>query len=332
MAASMDLLRPRRLGVSCNPLGVPDLSAVNLNLLVSLVHLHEQRSVSGAARALGLTQSAMSYNLKRLRAIFDDPLFVRDGRMLMPTPVQEQLIVSVRRGLSELERALSSPLAFDPKTSDRRFRIVCNDYVEGILMPRVMERLSDEAPHVCLELVPYNRASCRAFEGGEYEVLTGSDELAATGEVRTSVMYRDPLVCIEAARGQREPLTLERYLARPHIHVHVEQAEGVADGLLREQGTARRIRLRVPNFASVPRLVAAGDAFATIPLAVVLHAPLRERLWIHRPPMELQPICGRLFWHERFDSEPGTRWLLELLREVSQEVRDGLELELQSLE
>lgn len=308
-------------------MGVPDLSTVNLNLLVSLVHLHEQRSVSGAARAIGLTQSSMSYNLKRLREIFADPLFVRDGRSLVPTSVQEQLIVRVRRGLSELERALSDPLAFDPSRSDRRFRVICNDYVETVIMPRVMTMLGERAPGVCLELMPYNRASCRAFEAGEYEVLTGSDELAATGEVRTSVMYRDPLVCIEAARGPRQPLDLPRYLARPHIHVHVEQAEGVADGLLREQGTARRIRARVPNFASVPRMVAAGDAIATIPLAVVLHAPLREHLWIHRPPMELEPICGRLFWHERFDSDPGTRWLLQLLREVSRQTREQVERE-----
>ncbi len=306
---------------------VPDLSTVNLNLLVSLVHLHEQRSVSGAARAIGLTQSAMSYNLKRLREIFDDPLFIRDGRTLAPTPVEEQLVVMVRRGLAELERALCGPLAFDPATSDRRFRMVCNDYVEAVAMPRVITRLSAEAPNVCLELMPYNRASVRAFEAGEYEVLTGSDELAAAGEVRTAVMYRDPLVCIEAARGERQPLDLERYLARSHIHVHVEQAEGVADGLLRDRGMRRRIRTRVPNFACVPRLVAAGDSLATVPLAVVAHAPLRDKLWIHRPPFELAPINGRLFWHERFDREPGTRWLLALLRQVSREIRDEIELQ-----
>ncbi len=303
---------------------VPELSSVNLNLLVSLVHLHDHRSVSGAARALGLTQSAMSYNLKRLRAIFDDPLFVRDGRTLMPTPAEEALVVMVRRGLAELGRALSTPVGFDAASSARRFQVVCNDYFESVVMARVMARLSTRAPRVGVELVPYTRASVRAFEGGEYEVLAGSDELTAHGEVRTAVMYRDPLVCIEAAEREPQPLTLERYLDSSHIHVHVEQSEGVADGLLREQGKARHIRARVANFASVPRMVAASDALATVPLGVVVHAPLRDKLRIHTPPIELQPIVGRMFWHERFDSEPGTNWLRGLLREVAGDIRDEL--------
>lgn len=304
---------------------MPELGDVNLNLLVALVRLHEQRSVSGAARVMGLTQSAMSYNLKRLREILEDPLFVRDGRALAPTPVAEDLVVMVRRGLAELERALRGPAAFDPSTAERRFQIVCNDYVEAVVMPRVIARLGERAPGVCLELVPFNRASCRAFESGEHELLTGSDEMAAGGEVRTAVMLRDPLVCIEAAEGPCRFLDLEGYLERPHIHVHVERAEGAADELLRARGVARRIRMRVPNFASVPALVAASDAIATVPLAVVLAAPLRPRLRIHHPPFELEPICGRLFWHERFDRDPGTRWLIELLREVCVEIREQIE-------
>ena len=304
-----------------------ELSQVNLNLMVALCHLHEQRSVSAAAAAAGVTQPAMSYNLKKLRDIFDDALFLRQGRQLVPTPTQEALIVLVRRGLAELERALAGPMNFEPETSNRAFRLVCNDYTEAVLMPRLLRIICQEAPGVCLELIPYNRASVRAFEAGEYEVLAGSDELPAAGDVRTSVMYRDPLVCIEAARASPLPLDLERYLSSAHIHVHVEREEGVADEILRDRGTTRRLRARVPNFASVVQMVVAGGAIATVPLAVVAHAPLRHAVDVYTPPFELAPITGRLFWHERYDNEPGTRWLLDLLKRVCAEIHTEIERE-----
>src|SRR5689334_5527539 len=131
-----------------------NISAVNLNVLVAFAALYETRSVTAAARRAGVTQPAMSNTLGQLRRLFDDPLFLRRRGGLLPTARAEQLAEPIRRGLSQLEGALAAP-RFDPKTSERRFVIMASDYVELVLLPALLRRLSKLAPRVTLQVRPW---------------------------------------------------------------------------------------------------------------------------------------------------------------------------------
>ncbi len=299
------------------------LASIDLNLLLALDALLDERSVTRAAARIGVTQSAMSHALGRLRAVTGDPLLVRGSGAMVPTPRAEQLAPPIRRALDEVGRALRAPAAFDPRTARQRIHIGTSDYNELILLPGVVRRLEREAPGIDLRLVPFVDDPAAPLGSGELDLVVAPlrprDEAAG---LFAKKLLDETFVCV-VRRGHPladKKLTLARYASAAHALVSPRGKEGsFADDALAEVGLTRRVAVTVPHFLVAPHLVATSDLMLTLParVATALAEPLG--LVVLKLPAELRMpgFTMSAIWHERTQSDAAHRWVRELFAEVS---------------
>lgn len=175
-----------------------NVAAVNLNLFVAFEALLAERNVTRAAKRLGVTQSAVSNALRQLRVLFDDPLFMRRSAGVDPTPRALALVDPVRRGLAALGEALAPP-RFDPGTAARTFVVATSDYVELVLLPPLLARLSKEAPGVRVDIVPWGLHEVPdALARGEADLMMGYYARLPPGH-RDARLFSEEFVCIARA-------------------------------------------------------------------------------------------------------------------------------------
>jgi DNA-binding transcriptional LysR family regulator len=299
------------------------LRSLDLNLIVALDALLEERTVTRAAERVGISQSAMSHALARLRSMTRDPLLVRGRGRMMATPRAEALGPPIRRALEELAAALQDSAAFDPATARRTVRIATSDYGELVLLPHVVGCLEREAPGIDLRVVAYGKDAPTLLGSGDVDLLiaplTPVDE--APG-IRTRRLFDESFVCV-VRKGHplgRGRLTLARYVAAAHALISPRGKEGsFVDEALTKQGLARRVAVTVPHFLVAPYLVARSDLVLTLAarVATMLSGPLA--LTVLRPPAELGLAGFRMSatWHERTHGDPAHRWLRERIVEIS---------------
>jgi DNA-binding transcriptional LysR family regulator len=305
------------------------LAAVDLNLMVAFDALAQERSVTRAAQRVGVTQSAMSHALRRLRELFDDALLVRGRSGMALTPRAEALVMPLRSGLTTLGRALTQPARFEPATSRRAFRLATPDLFDVLVIPPLLERIRDIAPGVDIAVLPANpRTQDGRLETGELDLAivprmepTGSEqsEPSAAGLVRRR-LFRDRFICIMRAGhpAARRPLSLKPYAALSHALVSPSgEGRGMIDELLAQRGLERRIALRVPAFYSALAIVAKSDLILTAPAGLAEVAPAEFRIVTRELPLRMPRHSINLVWHERFSQDPGHEWLRGLLTEVA---------------
>lgn len=292
---------------------------VNLNLLVAFQALFEERSVTRAASRAGITQPAMSNTLAQLRMLFDDSLFTRSGSGLVPTARAIALADPIGRGLKLLDSALVAP-TFDEARSNRQFTLGASDYVEFVLLPPLLARLAQIAPHVRLRIRPWGSHSIPAeLARGELDSMIGFYNDVPVRH-RHALLFSDEYVCV-VRRGHprvKKRLTLKRYLELSHVLVSTSNdAPGSVDRALAARGLRRHVGLRVSHFLSVPMVVARTDYVAALDRRVAEAFAEALELTILEPPLEL-PV-GRVgqVWHESVDADPGHRWLREVIASVS---------------
>ena len=296
-----------------------NINAINLNLLVSLDALLRERSVTRAARRVGVTQPAMSNSLAQLRTLFDDPLFRRQRHGLDPTPRALALAPLLAQGLSAFEAALSAP-SFHPAKDERRFVIATSDYVELVLLPPLLNELERTAPHVHLEVRPWGLHEVPdALARAEADLMIGFyDELPAHHEQQ--LLFEEDYVCIVRKQhpSVKRRLTLERYLELGHVLVSQRgDSPGSVDRALAKQGKRRHVALRVSHFLMVPMLIARTNLVAALSRRVA--EPFAEPLGLRllEPPLPLPRSRVRQVWHEQVDADPGHRFLRETIARVS---------------
>lgn len=303
-----------------------ELARIDLNLVVVLDALLSERHVTRAAARLGITQSAASHALARLRDLLDDPILVRGPRgTMIPTVRASALEPAVHRILADLASVLRGDATFDPATARRTFHLGTTDYVELVLLPRLVERLQRIAPGIDLiahTLTDYGDAGLAA---GTFDVVIcpprGTARSAGTYE---KVLFDESFTCIvrggHPLAGAR--LTLPRYCAAAHVLVAPRGTLGsFVDDALASLGRSRRIAVAVPHFLVVPYLVANSDLIATVATRVA--STFADALGLVRmaPPFALPGFQLALAWHERTHDDPAHRWLREHLLAVAAEVR-----------
>ena len=323
---------------------VAQLARIDLNLLVAFDALARERSVTAAAERLGVTQSAMSHTLRRLRELFDDPLLVRGRGGMVFTPRAESLVVPVRSGLVTFARALARSSGFEPQSARRAFCIASPDLFDVLALPTLLERIRDEAPGVDIAIVPPTRQRLAdQLETGEIDVaivpqikeLRGPVRENAPGLVRRTLL-RDTFVCL--IRGdhpaltaeQRAPrskaLSLETYAALSHALISPGgEGPGPIDRVLEQHGLTRRIALRVPYFHTALAIVAQSDLMLTAPRALTALISDELPLLALPLPITLPEHSVNLVWHERFSSDRGHEWLRALVVEAAATVVRRLE-------
>ena len=306
-----------------------ELRHLDLNLLVALDVLTAERSVTRAAARLGVTQSAMSHTLRRLREVFDDELLVRVRGGMALTPRAESLMLPIRTGLATLEHALSDPLAFDPETSERRFRIAGPDLFELLFLPSLLEHFGGAAGRLSLAMVA--RTGPRALEAlatGELDLaitnrmLDGSEAPSEPGLMRRTLLIDDWSCFLRAghpALGKaRRKLPLRTFLGLGHVVVSTTgRGPGIVDAALAERGEARTVALRVSHFYAAPVALATSDLVLTAPASLARLVDHLELAHL-KPPVELPRHSVDMTWHRRFNDDPGHRWLREQLVAATQ--------------
>ncbi len=287
-----------------------DIRRVDLNLLVVLDVLLEERNVSRAARRLSLTQSTVSGMLSRLRDAFGDPLFVRARYGLRPTPRAEALVAPLRRWLDDA-RILIAPAEFDPARWRATLTISSTDYMQETLLLPFVRELAEEAPVLRIALAPL------VIEGLAERLAAGTLDLAVTIpefaplELPSRRLYRDRyVVAIRRAHplARRRRLTLDDFCEFDHAVVSPTGGAfaGPTDAALARVGRERRVRTSVPTFLLVPPMLEAEDLIAVLPRRFVTSRAPRLRLL--PPPIEIPGFEVIAVWHPRVQHDPPHRW------------------------
>lgn len=289
----------------------------DLNLLVTLNVLLTEGSVVAAARRLQLSPSAMSRALARLRRATGDPLLVRAGRVLVPTPRALALRERVRGVVEEAEAVLRPALSFELATLERSFTIRCTEGFAESFGPALLRRIAAQAPGVRLCFVPKPDKDSAPLREGTVDLETGVTSKEMGPEIRTQGLFRDRLVGVvrkghPLARGR---MTAQRYAAAAHVLVARRGLEtGAVDSALAQAGLVRQGAVSVGGFATAIRLAAESDLVATV--AEKHTRSLWRGMQRFALPLTLPPFTVSLFWHPRLEADPAHRWLRSLLRAV----------------
>lgn len=302
-------------------LNTPDLGSVDLNLLVALKLLLEERSVRGAARRARVTPSAMSHTLARLRALFGDELLVRAGRELLPTARAEALAEPLEQVLQLTRALLDDGPPIDPGALRRAFRLVCTDHVSTVLLPRVEERLRREAPGVDLLVLPLVPETMDDLRRGLVDAAIGVFP-DAPPEMRVRRLFEDAFVTVarrQHPRVEGPELTLEAFLREDHVLVAPRGTpRGTVDEVLEQRGLKRRVARSFPSFLSALWHVAATDHLLTVSARLVAAARQRLELRPFAPPLALPGYALTLAWHPRLERSREDAWLRGLLVEAAE--------------
>jgi DNA-binding transcriptional LysR family regulator len=299
---------------------------LDLNLLRVFAAVLQDGSLTAAGERLGITQSAVSHALARLRTQVGDPLFVRSTRGMLPTAYAQQLADSVLQGLGLIDRGLGLQAQFDPRTSARGFRILTTDIAEMQFFPALMEHLLRVAPGISVRSTPTDRARYReALESGAADLAIGRLP-PAQRDFHQQHLFDVPLVCMlrRAHPGIGERITLKSFLASPQISVsEPAQVEGLVRRALGRRAAQRRIALDVTHYVVVPMILARTDLIAVMPLIGGTDMLEQYDLKAIPLPFKLPAFQVVQFWHERVHLDPGHQWLRRTIAELFSPRRTG---------
>lgn len=274
----------------------------------------QESNVTRAAKRAGVTQSAMSQTLGRLRRQFDDPILVKSGRSMEPSPFGLRIKARLHHAVSELEAVVSDRPNYDPASATNRFVIATVDYLALLMTPALRRLLAEEAPNVALAIhaLDAEAITSRLAEGlvHLYVGVRGQTERALT----THTLHRDEL---RVVMGRNHPLasaslTLETYASAAHVHVSPRrETASIVDRGLAAVGRSRTVAVEVPYFALVPGLLLASELIATVPGRIAAHFAHAYGLVVRPPPLEFAGFEVCMAWHPTFATDPAQLWLRE---------------------
>lgn len=284
----------------------------DLNLLRVLDALLREQNVSRAAERLALSQPAVSNALGRLRKLLGDPLLVRVGRRMQPTPRALALESPIRSALRQLEQSLSAGEAFEPGESRLRFRIAVTDYVELACMPRLLDRLSSKAPSIGIDIRRLSpRLPMEELDKGELDLVLGR-----FGDIPARFARRHWMSeTLKLAARNDHPLLqqqpdLDVFLRLRHLWVHGGQTRGMVDQWLGEQGLSRQIIYTTPNYLQAAHIIAGSELTTVLPTALAQHFASLLPLQLFDLPFPLAPFQLEVVSLAQRQRDAALQWLI----------------------
>ena len=296
-----------------------ELNQIDLNLLVVFHQLMVEGRVSKVADNLGLTQPAVSNSLAKMRRLFGDDLFVRTPAGMVPTPFAEQLGEPIGYALSMIHGGLNQQSRFDPASAKLAVTIGMTDIGEIVFLPRLVERLSREAPGVALNTVRNSAVNLRDdMEAGRVDLAIGLLPQLKAGFFQRR-LFTQRYVCLmrEGHALAKRKISLAEFSGAEHLLVVSEgTGHGKVDEVLKRSGVERRVTLTVPHFVAVGHILQSTDLLATVPerLAERMVGPFSLAVVPH--PGQLPEVAINVFWHAKFHKAPANQWLRSLLFEM----------------
>lgn len=304
--------------------GSPSLARMDLNLFRVFEVIFRERSLTRSAAVLHVSQSAVSHSLARLREHFADPLFVREGRGVMPTVLAQRLAPVISDSLARLQRSLEGLQDFDPLRDERTFTLSLPEQLEMVLLPPLLAHLRRCAPRCKV------RTAGVRWSELKLELAAGRIDLAVQiarpveANLRQMQLLSEPL-CVVAGPWFEGDLSTERYLASDHIAV-ASWRRGLSyeDLALGHMGLMRRVVQQCQNYQAASLVVAQSDLLLTMSRrhAELVNAALDTRLL--EMPLPLPSIGLNLYWHEAAEHDPVNRWLRQQLSALVQNNSSGV--------
>ncbi len=289
-----------------------NLRSIDLNLLVIFDALMAEQSIAGAGRKVGLTPSAMSHALRRLRQTFNDELLERTGRGMVPTQRALELWRSVGAALEQLQRAVGQQLEFDPSTSERTFTVRISDYQTRCAMPRLCARVRTEAPNTTLIFGSLSENATGSDDPGDIQLRVCADDWGPRYRQQRLLISRLVVAMRPGGRAAGQEMTLDLYLSLPHLIVSSDGARIVDDRLAR-LGLSRRVAVTIPSLAGVISALEHSDLCAVLPeLWLKLYCE-PGRLATAALPIGAVDYTIDLIWRAQDEGDAGHRWLRQLI-------------------
>ncbi len=274
----------------------------------------DERSVSAAAVRLGVSQSAVSHTLDRLRHTLGDPLFVKAGRGITPTRYAIQTGPHIRHLLDEL-RGLSLGPPFTPERAEFTFTIAANDYQRDLLLPAFARVLREQAPGIELHIIPSGIPTPDMLRKDLCDLII-SPHPPPANDIMQQRLLDDRMTVFHDASQREAPLDLEDYLHSRHISIIFNTGARLGlDESLEAQGMRRDAPVTVSNFSGLPAFLRGTALLATAPAR--LHGGILREFAASPLPVPIKPFTLFMLWHQRHQKDPGHRWIRQQLLTIA---------------
>ena len=290
-----------------------NLSDKDLNLFVVFDVIYTERNLTKSGEVLGITQPAVSNALSRLRENFNDELFVRTSKGMVPTPVAENMVNDIRQALDLIRNSISESESFNPKTANATFRISIGDTSEYRLLPQLIKNISNSAPGVDVQsyLTPRTETP-KELAAGNIDFAI-DPPIHSDPNLNNKKIYQDDYVLVVNKKhpiAKKKKISLEDYLNLSHIHIS-KRASGLGhvDTTLNRLGLTRRIALKAQHFLVAPYIIDQSN----LAMTTIKSFSRGRELKVFQLPFKINPLVLHLYWHVNKDMDPANKWMRELI-------------------
>jgi DNA-binding transcriptional LysR family regulator len=296
----------------------------DLNLITVFDALIRERNVTRAADQLGMSQSAMSHALRRLRTFFDDPLFVKTGEGMQPTPRALELTQSVLAVMGKIRTDLLTQAGFDAAKSRRRFSLCMTDMGELVFLPRLIEQLRAVAPQCTIRTIQLPpKQIFSALESGEVDLAVGSLHSMPEGLFQQQLFTRSFVTLVNRKnRRIATEISIDQFFELEHVVVTLSgKTEEGYDSVIDGYGRKRKIFLSTPHFLTVPLIIERNpNLIATVPRELGNIFDGYKGVRMVRTPIDLPHFAIKQHWHPRYHHDAANNWLRKLMKETFERV------------
>lgn len=294
-----------------------NLQKIDLNLLIALNALLEEKHVSRAAERICLSQPAMSRALARLRDTFQDPLLVKGTRGMALTARAIDLYLPLQHILREITNIVTTP-SVNPADMRGNIVIATRDYELATILPTVISKITTDAPHLKLSIISQTGDDLSLLEHhGVDFVLSGTDKTSST--LHRYTLYEESFVCMVTNNHPvlKRGMSIEAYVEMKHCLVTITNfGPGYVDMLLAEQNLRRNVVVRVPHFLAASYIVSNSDLVVTLPRRLGELLAKDEKITLLEPPLKIPHFPIYLYWHTRNQNNPVHQWIRKVIREI----------------
>lgn len=300
------------------------LRGLDLNLLVVLHTLLEEKNITRTARRIYLSQSATSGALARLREFFENDLLVQVGHKMVLTPLAESLVEPVRQLLAEAQAIIEQRPDFDPATSTRRFRIMMTDYVTAVLMTEALPAIKRHAPSVGIDILPFEETPPEeVIDRVEVDMVVLPQQFLSSAHP-SEELFRDTYTCI-AWKGNREigkTISLDEYFSASHVSIRftTQPVDSLSDWILHLTGRTRNVDVTTRLYSMIPHLIVNTTRIATVHQKLAHMFAKFLPIRVVDPPCEMPNVAEGIQWHSFRSGDPGIAWMRERLRKAADDL------------
>lgn len=304
---------------------------IDLNLLIVFDAIMQERNVSRAADRIFRSQSAVSHSLSRLRDIFDDDLFLRISGGVEPTPRAKELAKGIGIALWEIQSTLDEYFIFDPKETERVFKVGMSDYTAFVFLPKLIKELRKLAPKASIKVSHVGNENVNSMvNSGEFDCFILGNAKVNSSQVKETRLFNDKMLGAMCRDNPNKeyPLTLERFLSMPHLQISTDKASpGALDKALQERDKklSRNIVATTPHYLVVPELLSGTDMVTVFGESILLAFSKSKHITLFEPPISLADVSISLYNNKRQSSDPANKWFRSIVLKISRMIKQQKE-------